>query len=153
MQNSLSVQTQFSIFLINKPGILSKACQELGRAKINIVAMTMMDSMEHGVLRLVTDGVEQTREVLGELNIPMTETDVLSVQMPNRPGAMADICSRLADAHVSVSYAYCTTGSRGGKTVGVFKVGDLKKAAKILSSTKVGSRDQVRVVRRNRGRR
>ncbi len=56
---------QFSVFMINKPGVLHQVCQELAQAKVNITALTMMDSMEHGVLRLVVDDSAKTRDVLG----------------------------------------------------------------------------------------
>jgi hypothetical protein len=94
--------------------------------------MTMTDSSEHGVLRLVAEEAEPLRAALTELNLPTTETDVLVVDMPNRPGALADVCGRLAEGHINISYAYCTTGSSGGKTKGVFKVADTKKAMKTL---------------------
>lgn len=146
--------TQFSVFMINKPGVLQQVCNELGQAKVNIIALTMMDSMEHGVLRIVSDDAAKTRKVLTLLGVPISETDVLSVDMPNHPGAIADICTRLADAKCRVSYAYCTTGSRGGKTLGVFKVANMAKAIKILSDPpgKRRRRAQLRVPSKNRRR-
>ena len=111
--NQIEKQTQFSVFMINKPGVLQHVCQELGNAKVNIVALTMMDSMEHGVLRVVPDDKVKTREVLKKLEVPTSETDVLIVPMPNHPGAMAEICNRLAGAKCKVSYAYCTGGGKG----------------------------------------
>ena len=128
----MQLVTQFSVFLVNKPGILAQISRQLAQAKINIVAMTMMDSSEHGVLRLVSTDPERLRAALNTLNLPMTETDVLLIDMSNRPGALADVCGRLAEAHVNISYAYCTTGAQGGKTKGVFKVADTAKAMKVL---------------------
>jgi hypothetical protein len=128
--------TQFSIFLTNKPGVLAQVCQELARSKVNILALSMMDTMEHGVLRMVVDEPEMARDVLTRINVPMAQTDVLMISMPNRPGAMADICGRLAEDHVSISYCYATTGAVGGKTLGVFKVSDVSKAIRVLSGRK-----------------
>ncbi len=129
----ITTETQFSVFLVNKPGVLARVCDEMAKAKINITALTMMDSSEHGVLRLVAGNTERAREVLTRLNIPLTETDVLAVEMPNHPGAMADVCGRLATAHVNVNYAYITTGVTGGKALAILKVADTKKAIGILS--------------------
>ncbi len=123
--------TQFSIFLVNKPGILSRVCDELAAKKINIVAMTLMDSVEHGVLRVVVKDVEKARKVLRALNIPLTETEVLAADMPNRPGAMGSLCGRLNSQHVSIRYAYVTSGTTGGRTIGIFKVDNTKKALKV----------------------
>jgi len=139
---------QFSLFLMNKPGVLARVSRQLAQAKANVLAMTMVDSSEHGVLRLVAVEPDRVRAALKELNLPMTETDVLLVEMANRTGALAEVCSRLAAAHINISYAYCTTGARGGKTTGIFKVADPKRAIKVLSKQAVKSRDMNRKLRR-----
>ncbi len=143
----ISKITQFSVFMINKPGVLQQVCQELAQAKVNITALTMMDSMEHGVLRIVADDAARTREVLTGLGVPISETDVLAVPMPNHPGAIADICARLANAKCRVSYAYCTTGARGGKTIGIFKVGNVNRAVQTLSATQAKRRKRAQIRR------
>jgi len=107
--------TQFSVFLVNKPGILSRVCDELADKKVNLTALTLMDSVEHGVFRFVATDEERARLVLKALNLPMTETQVLAAEMPNRPGAMADLCARLNSRHISIKYAYVTSGAAGWK--------------------------------------
>ena len=87
---------------------------------------------EPGVLRLVVADPDHFRGAIAPLNLNMTETEVLVVEMANRPGALADICGRLAQEHINIGYAYCTTGASGGKTKGVFKVADARKAMKVL---------------------
>lgn len=146
----LKTATQFSIFLVNKPGNLTTVCDALADRKINLSALTLMDSVEHGVFRIVAEDVMKTRLVLGSLNLPMTETEVLVVEMPNRPGAMADVCSRLNGNHISIKYAYVTSGAAGGRTIGIFKVDNMKKAMQLLDSRKPGRREKV-VVRMDRG--
>lgn len=141
---------QFSVFLVNKPGILSQVCDALADKKVNVIAITLMDSVEHGVFRLVPEDVEKARSVLKRLNIPTTETDVLSVEMPNRPGALADLCSRLNAEHISIKYAYVTSGAAGGRTVGIFKVDNLQKALKVTAPRRPGRKDKL-VVKMNRG--
>lgn len=128
----MELTSQFSVFLVNKPGVLAQVTRQIAAAKINVVAMTLADSSEHGVLRLVVDAPGRLREALVKLNLPTTETEVLVVTLANRSGALAELCQRLADAHINISYAYCTTGAQGGKTNGVFKVADNKKAMKVL---------------------
>jgi hypothetical protein len=125
--------TQFSVFLANKPNILAQVCQQLADDKVNILALSMMDASEHGVLRLVVENPESARRSLGALNVPMTESTVLLALLPNRPGAMTDVVERLASNHIGVSYAYCTAGAAGGQTVGVFRVSDFKKAIQVLA--------------------
>lgn len=128
----MELVTQFSVFLVNKPGVLARVTRQIAASRINILAMTMMDSSEHGVLRLVVEKAEVLRKALKELNLPLTEAEVLMVEMPNRPGSLAEVCHRLADEHVNINYAYCTTGAKGGKTKGIFKVADVKKAMRLL---------------------
>ncbi len=137
----MELVSQFSVFMVNKPGILAQVAQQLAEAKVNVTAMTVMDSSEHGVLRLVAGEPEKTRAALGKLNLPTTETEVLMVEMPNRPGALADICSRFAHAHINISYAYCTTGGPGGKARAVFKLADTRKAMKVLAHPTPKRRD------------
>lgn len=132
---------QFSIFLGNKPAMLAKVCRELAEAKINIVALAMMDSSEHGVLRLVAKDAERTRDTLKRMNLSTTEAKVLAVTMPNRPGACADVCERLSHHRVPISYMYTTTGAAGGKAIGIFKVHDMSKAEKVLKARDSGTRD------------
>lgn len=123
---------QFSIFMVNKPGVLARVLGEFARAKINVVAMTMMDSVEHGVMRVVFAEPQKAKEVLSGLNMPYNETEVLCVTLANKPGALAGVAEKLAKNHINISYAYCTAGAKGGRTTGVLKVADVKKAMKIL---------------------
>ena len=128
----MRIETQFSVFMVNKPGVLAQVLTEFAKAKINIIAITMMDSVEHGVMRIVNGSGDKIRRVLEKLNMPYSETDVLCVTLSNKAGALASVTQKLAEAHISISYAYCTAGARGGKTTGVLKVADVKKAMKIL---------------------
>jgi hypothetical protein len=123
---------QFSVFLVNKPGVLAQVTGAIAQAKINVLAMTLVDSQEHGVLRVVADNAASARAVLSKLNLPMTETEVLCLDLSNRPGALADVATVLGENHVNINYAYCTSGAPGGRTTGIFKVADPKKAMHVL---------------------
>ncbi len=145
--------TQFSVFLVNKPGVLAVVTGELTRARVNLLALTLMDSMEHGVLRIVCDKPEKAREVLGRTHDRWTETEVLVVELKNQPGAFAGVAQRLADEHINISYAYATAGAPGGRTTAVFKVADMKKARKVLRASEGKSEaKKERTVRKAPGR-
>ncbi len=143
---------QYSVFLGNTPGLVGKICRGLALAKINIVALTMMDSTEHGVLRVVGKDSKKTGATLESLNVPMTRTEVLAVTMPNRPGAVADVCEQLSNAKIPISYMYSTTGAPGGKAIGIFKVTDMTKARKILSKKKGAASRDMKTKLRNASR-
>ena len=136
------VAPQFSVFMVNKPGVLAQVLGEFAIAKVNITAITMMDSAEHGVMRVVFEEPTKAREILSRLNMPYNETEVLCVNLANKAGALAVVAEKLAKGHINISYAYCTAGATGGRTTGVLKVSDVKKAMKLLEDHKKESRDQ-----------
>ncbi len=143
------VAPQFSIFMVNKPGVLAQVLGEFARAKINVIAMTMTDSVEHGVMRVVFAAPEKAKEVLSKLNMPYNQTEVLCVTLDNKAGALAAVAEKLAKNHINISYAYCTAGAKGGRTTGVLKIADVKKAMRLLQqSHKKDSKSQP-VVRRS----
>ena len=125
---------QISVFLVNKPGVLAQVTGGLAGEKVNIVAMTLMDSQEHGVLRLVVENPDAARRVLAKLNLPTTETEVLLIEMANHPGAFADVATLLGKNHININYAYVTAGAPGGRTTGIFKVNDMAKAQHVLKA-------------------
>jgi hypothetical protein len=141
------VTTQFSVFMVNKPGILAHILGELAKAKVNIIAMTVMDSVEHGVLRVVLDKPQVAEELLGKANLPVNKTEVLCVNLDNKSGALAVVAEKLATNHINISYAYCTAGAKGGRTTGILKVADVKKAMKILQENNRASKSQPQLRR------
>jgi len=143
------IATQFSIFMVNKPGVLAQVLGEFAQAKINIIAMTMMDSVEHGVMRIVFTAPKKAKEVLAKINMPHNETEVLCVTLTNKSGALAAVAEKLAKSHINISYAYCTAGAKGGRTTGVLKVADVKKAMRILQQNHKKDSKSHPVVRRS----
>ena len=143
------VATQFSIFMVNKPGVLAQILGEFARAKINITALTVMDSVEHGVLRVVFAATKRAESVMSKLNMPYNQTDVLCVNLDNKAGALAVLAEKLAKSHINISYAYCTAGAKGGKTTGVLKVADVQKAMKVLQQGQKKQSKSQPIVRRS----
>jgi hypothetical protein len=136
--------------MVNKPGVLAQVLGEFARAKVNVTALTMMDSVEHGVMRVVFAEPAEAKEVFSKINMPYNETEVLCVNLANQSGALAGVAEKLAKNHINISYAYCTAGAKGGRTTGVLKVADVKKAMRILQQNhKKGTKSRP-VVRRSR---
>jgi hypothetical protein len=128
------VQTtkQISVFLENKPGRLANVLLALARDKVNITALSVMDSHEHSVLRFVVDDLDKTRQALKEMSTPFAETEVVLVELRNQPGELAHVCELLGAEHVNIEYAYCSSGGRNGKTMGIFKVSNAVKAMRVI---------------------
>src|SRR5262249_30805941 len=93
---------QVSVFLENKPGRLANVLSALEREKVNVTGMTVMDSHEHSVLRLVTSDPVKTVQVMKSLGTPFAETEVLLVELKNHPGALAHMCEQLAGDHINI---------------------------------------------------
>jgi len=145
------IATQFSIFMVNKPGVLARVLGEFANAKVNVTAMTMVDSAEHGVMRVVFASLKKARSVLTAVDMPFNETDVLCVNLTNKSGALAGVAQKLSQNHINISYAYCTAGARGGRTTGVLKVANVAKAIRILQGNQTKSSKSQPLVRRSRG--
>jgi len=133
--------------------VLAQVTRSLAEAKLNLVAMTLVDSQEHGVLRMVVEDEPEARKVLGKLNLPMTETEVVCIDLSNRPGALADVAQLLGENHINIHYAYCTSGAPGGRTTGGFKVADLNKARHVLDKMGAKVSHKETTGRRAQGRR
>jgi hypothetical protein len=124
-----------SVPLENKPGRLAQVLTALAKEKVNITAMSVMDSHEHSVLRLVTNDAAKTEQILTQLNARHALSDVLLVELRNQPGALARLCETLAGEHVNIDYCYVSSGGRNGKVFGIFKVSNTEKASKVLNGS------------------
>ena len=135
--------------MVNKPGTLAQVLSAFAREKINVIAVTMVDSMEHGVMRVVTTNHNKARNILAKLNMSYNESDVLCITLSNRPGALAEVAEKLAGHHINIAYAYCTAGAKGGKTTGVLKVANVKKTIKVLEEKTAAQTKSRPTVRRS----
>lgn len=144
----MHITQQFSIFMINKPGVMAKVLGEFAQEKINIIAMTVMDSAEQAVMRVVFGSPEKARQILDRLNLPYSESNVLSMTLNNESGALATVAEKLGKNHINIIYAYCTAGARGGKTTGVIKVANIEKAMKILETNQTNQKKSRPIVRK-----
>jgi hypothetical protein len=124
---------EITAYLENKPGRLAKICSALAQEKINIQALSVMDTPDRSVLRMVTNDLEPTRRVLTSLGTESQHREVLSVEMDNRPGGLAKILEKLADEHINIEYAYVAPSGAPGRARGIFHVSNPKRAFKILS--------------------
>jgi len=141
---------QVSIFLENKPGRLAQVLSALAKDKVNVTALTVMDSHEHSVLRIVTENTPKTLQVLKTHGIPHAESDVLLVELKNQPGALAHVCESLAADHINIDYCYVSSGGRNGKVMGIFKVSNLDRAKQLLGGATNNKKPQRRPLRDRR---
>ena len=124
---------EITAFLENKPGRLAKICSALAHEKVDLRALSVMDTNGRSVLRFVTDHVEETRKVLTSLGTEFLSNEVLAVEMENRPGALARLLERLAEEHINVEYAYTSASSAPSRSLGIFHTSNPKRAQQILN--------------------
>jgi hypothetical protein len=129
----MNIARQFSIFLENRPGRLAEVAGTLARGRVNIVAMDVLQAAEQSVLRLVVDDPSRARSILKRDGLGFAENEVLILDLPNVPGALADLSQKLARARVNIEYAYGSTGGNGGNHARIVaQVSDHLLARKVL---------------------
>src|SRR5215813_6940588 len=105
----MQITKQLAIFLDNRPGMLARVADALGEAKINIYAIAISDTVDHSVIRLVVSDYRRALHVFEEHGTLVVEDDVLMVDGSNKPGELAQLAHKLADASVNIEYCYSAT--------------------------------------------
>lgn len=129
----MEIAKQLSIFLANKPGTLAEVCDVFAKDGINIFGMTISDTTDHAVVRMVVSNPDKALFLLEERGVLVVENNVLLTENLNKPGAFGEIARKLAKAKVNIEYAYLATSPGSKKGLAVIRVTDTKKALKALS--------------------
>lgn len=130
---------QISVFIENEKGKLAQVASLLAKRKINLQALSVADTTDYGILRLVTDRTEDALDALTEGGYLAKVTDVLSVKIEDKPGSLSKIISALSNGDVSVEYTYAFTSTNPGEAVMVFRVDDNEKAASVLKNAGINA--------------
>jgi hypothetical protein len=129
----MHIAKQLAIFLENRPGMLARVCDALAAEGINIYALTTSDTIDHAVIRMVVSDYRRALHIFEQRGVLVVEDDVLLVEGSNKPGSLARIAHKLADARINIEYAYCATPPDAKKGLLVLRVKDVKKALKVLN--------------------
>ncbi|HEY5036025.1 MAG TPA: ACT domain-containing protein [Chthoniobacterales bacterium] len=129
---SIETATQLAVFLGNKPGALSRVCNELAAAEINIHALATSDTIDHAVVRMVVSDPTKALMILGERGVLALENDVLMIESNNQPGTLATIADRLAKAGINIEYAYLATSPKSTEGLMVLRPSNVEKAERAL---------------------
>jgi hypothetical protein len=128
---------QISVFLENKPGALAEVTRILGESGVNIRALSLADTKDFGILRLIVNDKEKAKEVLGRKGFTVRKTEVVAVEVPDRPGGLADIMRILAEADINVEYLYAFVQQSGENAIIIFRFDETDRAIAVLSEKKV----------------
>jgi hypothetical protein len=131
---SAQIAKQLAVFLENRPGTLARVCDVLGRAKINIHAISTSDTVDHIVVRIVVSDPAAAMRIFQEYGSLVVATDVLLVHGYNKAGSLAAIAHALADANENIEYAYSATSPDARHGLMVVRASQPDRALKVLNS-------------------
>ena len=123
----MEITRQLALFLANRPGALARVCEALSVAEINIFALTISDTVDHSVVRLVVSDTDRAQEIFDQHGTLVVETEVLMIGGDNRPGSLALIAKKLAAARINIEYAYCATSPNSKKGLLILRVSNPQK--------------------------
>ena len=129
----IKIETQLAIFMDNRPGMLARTCQALAKAKINILALSILDTVDHAIVRMVVDKPKDAEQVLANMHAMVQGRDVVFMDVPNQVGELARIAERLAEAGINIEYAYCTASASHSALALVLRTNDLEETIYALS--------------------
>lgn len=128
---------QLSVFVENKFGRLESIIDCLSKGGINLRALSLADTADYGVLRVIVDDAEKAKAALGEIGVISKLTDVVAVYLDDRSGGLASVLSILKQDEISTEYMYAFLGREEGKALMVLKADDEEKLAKVLAKNNI----------------
>jgi hypothetical protein len=136
---------QLSIFLENQSGRLAEVMDALGKENVNIRALSLADTSGFGILRLILNDIQKGKEVVRGQGFTVSETDVIAVEVPDRPGGLAWVLSVLAENGINIEYMYAFVEKSSEDAVVIFRIENIDnaitalqaKGVKILASREV----------------
>lgn len=124
--------SQLSVFIENKSGRLADVTKVLADNQINIRALSVADKVDYGLLRLIVDDPEKAKSTLNDEGFTVAVTQVLAIEVPDKPGGLAGIISTLAEAGINIEYMYAFVGTTGQNAIVIFRIESLDEAIEIL---------------------
>jgi hypothetical protein len=123
---------QISVFLENKPGVLEEVMKALKEANINIRTLSLADTSDFGILRLIVNDVAATSAVLKEKGFRVSRTTVVAVEVPDRPGGLHSILEALGGEAINIEYLYAFVEKSGENAVIIFRYDNPDRAIEVL---------------------
>lgn len=128
----MEIVTQLSVFLANKPGTLAAVCDALAKEKVNIYAMTISDTVDHAVVRMVVSDTQRAIHIFESRGVLVVENKVLMIENSNKPGALSKIAATLGKAKINIEYAYLASNPGDQSGLLILRPSDAKKAFRAL---------------------
>lgn len=136
---------QLSVFVENKHGRLQAIIDKLSENGVNIRALSIADTTDFGILRMIADDNEKAKKVLAEEGVIATSIDVIAVYIDDKTGGLAQVLKVITDAGISVEYMYAFLGRKEGKALMVLKADEEALTAKVLSDNGIAIADPTEI--------
>lgn len=128
---------QISVFFENKPGRLGEVTKVLAGAGINLRAISIADTADFGILRLIANDHEKAVAALAAAGFTTRITNVAAVELEDKPGSLATVMEIFRAANVNIEYLYASLEGKEGKAVVIFKLGDHDKGIRLIEENKL----------------
>jgi hypothetical protein len=128
---------QVSVFLENRTGRMADAARLLGENNINIRALSIADTADFGILRIIVSDYEKAEKAFKDAGFTVSLTDVVAIEVPDTPGGLAQILDRLQQADLAIEYLYAFVEKSADKAVVVFRFDNTEDALKKIETTGV----------------
>lgn len=128
---------QFAVFVENRVGQLLKVLRLFAGTRVRVVALSIVDSVDCSILRMVLSHPEQGRELIERAGLPMSESDLIGVQLPDTPQPILHVCTALLEAEVNIHHAYPLLVQPGGRSAVALHVDSIEGAMKALAAKRL----------------
>jgi hypothetical protein len=128
----MKTATELSLFLENKPGALAAILADFKKHHVNLEAITVVDHTDHALVRMIVGDTRRALDLLERTGLLVIEATLLRIEASNRPGALGEICTRLARAKINIQYLYGSVGISTRACL-YLRVSDVARAKKALS--------------------
>lgn len=129
--------SQLSLFIQNQPGAIAEPCRILAENDINIYTMTLAETNDYGVLRLIVKEWQKARDVLAKAGFTANLTDVVAVKVPNRPGGLAEVLEKMGTLGINVVYMYAFVSNIKDDAVIIFRFDKTEEVLKQLAEASI----------------
>jgi hypothetical protein len=129
----MEIATQLALFLANKPGTLAAVCDALAAANINIYGLTISDTVDHAVVRMVVSDHKKALSIFEEHGTLVVENEVLMIVHDNKPGSLSALAKKLANQGINIEYAYLASAPDAPRGLLIFRPNNIEKAFEVLS--------------------
>lgn len=128
---------EISVFLENKSGRLAQVTRILGTNRINIRALSLADTADFGILRLIVNEPGKALAVLREAGLTVRATEVIAVEVTDQPGGLAGVLQELEAKGINIEYMYAFVGKAEEKAIVIFRVEEIERAVELLTGSRV----------------